>query len=118
MADAYGEQPRWEPARPKLRPVRLAVSWVVSAASVWLAAAIVPGFDLRGVWAAFLVAAVLAVLNAVFPPLLAALRLPYTVAVGFILALFANALLLRLPPAPVPPHNAPRGLCDARRGPP
>src|SRR3954471_4557134 len=96
MADAYGEQPRWEPARPKLRPVRLAVSWVVSAASVWLAAAIVPGFDLKGVWAAFLVAAVLAVLNAIVPPLLAALRLPFTVALGFLLALFANALLLRL----------------------
>src|SRR3954452_21688297 len=114
MADAYGERPPlWEPAKPRLRPVRLAVAWVMGAASVWVAAAIVPGFDLRGVWAAFLVAAVVAVLNAVFPPLLAALRLPFTVAVGFILALFANALLLRLAHAAFPDDIALGGFGDA-----
>src|SRR3954447_22053606 len=93
----YGERPpRWEPATPRLRPIRLAVSWVAGAVAVWLAAIIVPGFDLNGVGAAFLVAAVVAVLNAIVPPVLAALRLPFMVAVGFLLVLFADALLLRL----------------------
>ena len=41
-------------------------------------------------------AAVVAVLNAVLPPLLAALRLPYMLALGFVLVLILNALVLKL----------------------
>jgi uncharacterized membrane protein YvlD (DUF360 family) len=41
-------------------------------------------------------AIVVASLNAVLPPLLAALRLPFTVALGFILVLILNALVLKL----------------------
>ena len=37
----------------------------------------------------------IAALNAVLPPLLAALRLPFTVALGFILVLVLNALVLK-----------------------
>src|SRR3954469_18195548 len=100
----YGERPpRWEPATPRLRPIRLAVSWVAGAVAVWLAAVIVPGFRLNRVGAAFLLAARVAVLNAIVPPVLAALRLPFMVAVGFLLVLFADALLLRLPHTAVPP---------------
>jgi uncharacterized membrane protein YvlD (DUF360 family) len=109
----YGERPRWEPAAPRFRPLRLAVSWVVSAASVWVAAAIVPGFDLHGFAAPFLVAALVAVLNAVVPPVLAALRLPYTVAAGFLLALAADAGLLRLAHAAFPHDVSLGGWGDA-----
>ena len=77
-APSYAQRPHWEPAKLRLNPLRLAAWWVVSAASVWLAAVIVPGFELNGVGAAFLVAAVLAVLNAIAPPMIAALRLPFT----------------------------------------
>ena len=43
VSDSYGEMVRWEPATPRLRVLRLLVSWVVAAASVAIAAWIVPG---------------------------------------------------------------------------
>src|SRR5215207_3784346 len=95
-ATPYGEHVRWKPATPKLGVLRMLVSWVVAAAAVWVAAAIVPGVALGQTGAAFLVAAVLAVLNAVLPPLLAALRLPFMLAAGFLLVLIADAVVLRL----------------------
>jgi uncharacterized membrane protein YvlD (DUF360 family) len=93
-ATSYGEHVRWEPATPRLGLVRTLVSWVVAAASVWVAAAILPGVALEQTGAAFLVAAVLAALNAVLPPVLAALRLPFTLLLGFLLVLVADALVL------------------------
>jgi uncharacterized membrane protein YvlD (DUF360 family) len=57
---------------------------------------IVPNVSLEQTGAAFAVAALIAVLNAVLPPLLAALRLPFTLVAGFLLVLFADALLLRV----------------------
>jgi uncharacterized membrane protein YvlD (DUF360 family) len=79
-----------------VRPLRLALGWIVAAAAVWVAAWILPGVGLEATGAAFLVAAALALLNAVLPPLLAALRLPFTLVSGFLLVLFADAALLRL----------------------
>jgi uncharacterized membrane protein YvlD (DUF360 family) len=93
---AHAESRAWKPARPRLRPVRLVVSWLVSALSLLLAAAIVPGVDIDGFWGAVLVAAVIAVLNALIPPIVAALRLPLTLVLGFLLALFLNAFMLWL----------------------
>jgi uncharacterized membrane protein YvlD (DUF360 family) len=93
---AYGQEVRWQPARPRLRLGRLLVAWVVAAASVYVAAAILPGFDLERPGSAFLVAAVLAAFNAVLPPLVAALRLPFTLALGFVLVLLVDALALVL----------------------
>jgi uncharacterized membrane protein YvlD (DUF360 family) len=95
-ATPYGEQVRWQPATPRLGVLRTLISWVVAAASVWVAAAIVPGVALEGTGAAFAVAALLAVLNAVLPPVLAALRLPFMLAAGFVVILVADALLLQL----------------------
>ena len=95
-ATPYGEQIRWEPATPRLGLLRTLISWVVAAASVWVAAAIVPGVALESTGAAFLVAAVLAVLNAVLPPVLAALRLPFMLLAGFVLVLVGDALVLML----------------------
>jgi uncharacterized membrane protein YvlD (DUF360 family) len=91
-----GEPVRWQPATPRLRLRRILIAWVVAAAAVWVAAAILPGVALERTGAAFLVAAVLAVFNAVLPPVLAALRLPFTLIAGFLLVLLADALLLRL----------------------
>jgi len=95
-ATPYGEHVRWEPATPRLGLVRTLISWVVAAASVWVAAAILPGVALEQTGAAFLVAAVLAALNAVLPPVLAALRLPFMLLIGFLLVLVADALVLQL----------------------
>ena len=95
-ATPYGEHVRWKPATPKLGVLRMLVSWVVAAAAVWVAAAILPGVALDQTGAAFLVAAVLAVLNAVLPPVVAALRLPFMLLAGFVLVLVTDALLLVL----------------------
>ena len=59
-----------------------------------VAAGLLPGVDIDGFWGALLVAAVVAALNAVIPPVLAALRLPLTLVLGFLLVLLADAGIL------------------------
>jgi uncharacterized membrane protein YvlD (DUF360 family) len=76
--------------------VRLLISWIVAAASLYVAAALVPGVALEHTGSAFVAAAVIAVINAVLPPLVAALRLPWTFALGFLLVLVVDALALVL----------------------
>jgi uncharacterized membrane protein YvlD (DUF360 family) len=101
---AYGEVAVWRPERPRLRPLRVIVGLVVNAAAIAVAAWLLPGFALEQTGAAFLMAAAVAVLNAVLPPVLASLRLPFMVAIGFFLVLFADALLLQLA-ADLLPHD-------------
>ncbi len=84
------------PARPRVRPVRLAISWVVSALSVYVAAALLPGIHIDGFGGAFLVAAAIAAINAVLPPLIASLRLPFTLVTGFLSILVVDAFALKL----------------------
>ncbi len=93
---AYGSGFEWKPAKPKFKPTRLVTSWVVAAASVYLADALVAGVDLRDPAEAFVVAALLAVINAILPPVIAALRIPFTLPLGFLAILFVDALALRL----------------------
>jgi uncharacterized membrane protein YvlD (DUF360 family) len=95
-AAPYGEPVSWQPASVRVRPVRLLLSWAIAAASVWAAAGLVPGVALEHTGAAFAVAALIAILNAVLPPILAALRLPFMLVAGFLLVLLADALLLLL----------------------
>ena len=59
-----------------------------------LAAELVPGAHVTDFWNALAAAAVIAVLNALLPPLVAALRLPLTLLVGFVLVLVLDALML------------------------
>ena len=92
----YGARPRRADVRPRLRPARLLLSLLISAASVFLAAGILPGFNVGDFWEALLAALVIAVLNATLAPLVAAVRLPYTVATSFLLLLALNAALLQL----------------------
>src|SRR2546430_492085 len=93
-APKYGQMPTWSPSRPRRRPLRLLFGWILSAAALLVAASIVPGaavHDFRGALAA---AAVIAVLNAVLPPIVAALRLPLMLLVGLVLILVLDALML------------------------
>ena len=76
--------------------MRLIVSWTVSAASVYVAAAIVGGVGIDDPGGALLVAAMIALINAVLPPVIAAVRLPFTLVSGFLLVLFADAGALML----------------------
>jgi uncharacterized membrane protein YvlD (DUF360 family) len=85
---------RWRPEPPRLHLVRLLAAWAISAAALLVAAGIVAGAEVRGVGGAIVIAALMAVLNAVVPPLLAALRLPFTVALGFLAVLAADAAML------------------------
>ena len=96
MPAGYGETVAWQPERPQFKPLRLLLSWALTALSLWVAAAILPGVDIEGTGGALAVAAVVAVLNALLPPLLAALRLPFMLALGFVLVLALNALVLKL----------------------
>jgi uncharacterized membrane protein YvlD (DUF360 family) len=98
----YGEVVRWEPAPLRVRPLRTLVGWAISAVAVGVSAWLLPGVALAGTAAALAVAALIAVLNAVVPPLLAALRLPFMLATGFLLVLVADALLLALAHAILP----------------
>jgi uncharacterized membrane protein YvlD (DUF360 family) len=93
---AYGEAPAWQPARLRLRPVRLIVSWLAAAGSLLVAAAIVPGVHIDGFVGALVAAALIAILNALLPPIVAALRLPFMLLFGFVLVLFLDAAMLRL----------------------
>jgi uncharacterized membrane protein YvlD (DUF360 family) len=92
----YGEQVRWEPAPPRLRLGRMLLAWIVGALSLGVAARLVPGVELHGAPAALVVVLVVGVVNGVLPPLLAALRLPFTLVLGFLLVLFADAAALRI----------------------
>ena len=90
----YGGVPRWQPGRPKIKARRLLLQWVTSAVALYIAALIVPGVYIEGFGGALIAAALIAVLNALLPPLIAALRLPYMLAVGFLLVLLLDALMV------------------------
>ena len=88
------DAPSWRPTRPKFRPLHLLVAWLVAAASLLVAAWIVPGAAVNGFLGALAAALAIAVLNAIVPPLLAALRLPFMVLTGLLLILIVDALML------------------------
>ena len=84
----------WTPARPRLSAPRVVLSWLAGAASLMVAAWIVPGAEVNGFGGALLAALVIAILNALLPPLIAAMRLPLMLLVGFVLVLVLDALML------------------------
>jgi uncharacterized membrane protein YvlD (DUF360 family) len=86
----------WRPERPRFKPLRVVISWLFTASALWVAAAVLPGVDIAGFWGALGVAVVIALVNAVLPPLLAALRLPFMLVVGFLLVLALDAFALKL----------------------
>jgi uncharacterized membrane protein YvlD (DUF360 family) len=84
----------WRPARPRFRVSHILLAGLTAAFAVLVAAAVVPGISVSGFWAALGVAAAIAVLNAFVPPLVAALRLPFTLLLGFVVVLLADAAML------------------------
>ena len=109
----YGQPVRWEPTAPRYHVFRALIAWAVAAASLWAAAAVLEGVTLEEEGAAFAAAFVIAALNAVLPPLVAALRLPFTLLTGFLLVLAADALLLELASEVVPDAIQVDGFGDA-----
>jgi uncharacterized membrane protein YvlD (DUF360 family) len=80
--------------RPKIKPLRLIVSWLVAGAALFIAAAIVPHVEVKSFWGALLVSLIIAILNAAILPLVAAIRLPLTLVLGFLIVLILDALML------------------------
>src|SRR5688500_677774 len=92
----YGRSTGGHGERPRLQLFPLIVSWLATGLAFLVAAGILPGVSIDGFWGALLVAVIVAALNAVIPPVLAALRLPLTLVLGFLLVLFADAAILVL----------------------
>ena len=67
------------------------VSWVISALAILAAGWLLPNLSVEGIRRRAARCVVIAAVNAVVPPVLAAIRLPYTVAVTFLLVLAADA---------------------------
>ena len=91
----YGEQPEWEPVRPQYTLARTLTHWLISAISLFVAAWVLPGIHLDGLKGAFVVVTIVAILNALLAPLVAAIRLPFSVALGFIVSLLLSAVLIQ-----------------------
>src|SRR4051794_6315717 len=111
--ERYGEALTWQPAAPRISLVRLLVSWAILTASVYIAAGLTPGVPLARPGAGALVAIPLAFLNAIIPPILASLRLPFMVAIGFIGILLVDAGLLLLVDVIFPDWLRVDGFADA-----
>ena len=95
MTDGAGStMPSFE--RPKLQPVRLLVAWLLSAAALLFAAWVLPGLAINERGGALLAALLIAIFNAVLPPLVAAIRLPLTLVLGFLLVLVIDAAMFKL----------------------
>jgi uncharacterized membrane protein YvlD (DUF360 family) len=92
----YGQSTTWRPERPRWRLFPLVVSWLATGVAFMVASGLLPGVSIDSFLGALLVAAVAATLNAVIPPVLAALRLPATLLLGFLLVLAADAGILVL----------------------
>jgi uncharacterized membrane protein YvlD (DUF360 family) len=92
----YGRSTSWKPERPRLQLIPLLVSLIATGVALMVAAWLLPGVDIQSFGGALVVAVIVAALNAVIPPVLAALRLPLTLVFGFLLVLVADALILQL----------------------
>jgi uncharacterized membrane protein YvlD (DUF360 family) len=90
----YGKT--WQPERPQLKLFPLLVSWFATGVALMVASWLLSGVDIGSFWGALVVAAIVAALNAIIPPVLAALRLPLTLVFGFLLVLIADALILQI----------------------
>ena len=77
--------------------VRVLANWLVIAAAVWVATAVVPGIDVPGGFVTYLgVSLLLGLVNAVLGPLLQLVALPLSVLTVGLSALVVNGLLLAL----------------------
>lgn len=70
--------------------------WVVNALLLLLAASLVPGFALSGLYAALIAALVLGLINALLRPLLFILTLPVTIVTLGVFSLVLNAAMVLL----------------------
>ena len=92
-SQGYAEPVQWSPTPPRFRPLRLVLSLLVGAAALWVAS-LLPGVHVKSVEGALIDAALIGVFNALLPPIVAALRLPFTLVLGFLAVLAVDAAIL------------------------
>ena len=111
----YAEDVAWNPSRPAFSPLRTAIALLVGAVAVWVVAAILSGVHVKSFVGAVLVAAIfVGGLNAILPPVVAAVRLPFTLILGFVTMLAVDAGILLFISA-VDPRPTSRSTRSARR---
>jgi len=103
----------WRPQKPPFRPLRIIAAWIASAAAVYVAGWLSPGVDIDSTASAFMAAAFIAIFNAIVPPVVAALRLPFTLLVGFLLVLVVDAVALMVAADALPDHISVNSFGDA-----
>src|SRR4051794_28174825 len=86
------DESSWQPLRSPLSPGRVVVAFLVLVVSVWVTAFIAPGVSLDFTGAAIAVAVVIALFNAVVPPVAAAIPVPYALLLGVLLVLILDGL--------------------------
>jgi uncharacterized membrane protein YvlD (DUF360 family) len=89
-----GQRPAYVAVRPHLHPRTLLVGWMLAAAGLLAAAVVLPGLRIDSVLGAFGVVAVIAILNALIVPVIARVRLPFTILSGFLVVLLLDAAVL------------------------
>lgn len=72
------------------------IRMLIAAAGLWLASAIVPGLEIRGLGTLVLAALLLGVVNALVRPLVVLVTLPLTILTLGLFLLVVNALMLTL----------------------
>jgi putative membrane protein len=72
------------------------VRWLVSALSLWIASAVVPGMRIEGVGTLLLASILLGLVNAIIRPLAVLFTLPFTVITLGLFLLVVNAAMLGL----------------------
>jgi putative membrane protein len=72
------------------------LKWVLSAVAVLIAAYLLPGVTVETFWAALVVAAILAVFNAILRPILVVLTIPVTILTLGLFLLVINAIIVLL----------------------
>ena len=76
--------------------MKLLLRWLISAASVYLVAYIVPGVSIDNAWTALIAALVIGLINALVRPILLFLTLPINILTLGLFTLVINALMFWL----------------------
>ena len=74
--------------------MNILINWVINALVIMVAAYILPGVHVENIWAAFVVALVLGVLNVLIKPILVLLTLPITIVTFGLFLLVINAMMV------------------------
>ena len=74
----------------------LVVRWLFLTVAILVAAHLIQGFEVKGFWSAFLAAAILGVLNALFRPVLIILTLPINILTLGLFTFVINAILVMM----------------------